>query len=162
MTDHEIHLALARFMGWTEMPSSPYMPILGGSFVQSESTGCEAMIWRGLAPVSPHEPWSPTTNPAQAVEVMAEVARKGGRVETICREGSPPYSLAYVYMQKPYDYDSAPGSAAEQHEDPAASWCRAVCVATAKAIKAHEKASLPGDPFENTERDEETSDRAEP
>lgn len=76
MTDHEIHLALAEFMGWAECPAEACL-IPRGHFAVTHDPGCDPTVWRSLAPRSTHEPWVPTANPAQAIEVAAEAARRG-------------------------------------------------------------------------------------
>jgi hypothetical protein len=132
MTDHEINLALALFMGWREFPAAVHLPIPQGHFTVTRDPGCQPTIWRSLAPKSTHEPWCPLSTPAQAVEVMAEAARRGWEIEA--RIG-PHRSWVHVSSKVVDQSDNEPYSGI----DP---WCRAVCTAI---VEAHEKASPPGD-----------------
>ena len=73
LSDHEMNLWAARFMGWHEVPFSGPNPKSGEFTAHNES------VWRGPRldwEVTP-QPWSPVNDPAQAVLLMAEAAHRG-------------------------------------------------------------------------------------
>lgn len=153
MTDHEINLKLARWMGWREIQSTGRQP---GDFYQEigESMAAEParfflMDDGSICPVGKGrnaEAWTPLSNPAQAVEVMAEVARRGGLVETYFERW---LICAHAYMPKPTDAVRVPPASVAAEEidaDPVAGWCRSVCLAINEATKA-----IPGDQHENAD-----------
>jgi len=125
MTDHEINRALARWMGWQEQPQWPYAPIPRGSFVVGQDPGSPPTIWRGLYPQSTHEPWSPLTDPAQTVEVMAKAAQRGWQVETRMSHWSAWATVSTLTF----------GRSTNQQGEGSGPWCRAVCLAVLAAAE---------------------------
>lgn len=150
MTDLEMSIRLARFMGWAEdrWPDraagiTPVSTTWGIRLAEHPTHMDEVWTYPHTGGV---KPWHPLLDPSQATLVMSEAARRGWLVETSSdpmASFSRPHTKAQV--QTPESSKSGKGWFAVEDGVTAEAWCRAVCRAVLYTLDAIERKSAATD-----------------